>query len=289
MSYPAEFWDLEVVRDSIIPTLRFKIKFLNVSESDRFNVLCNQVRVHYNPKDRPIFYLGQTFTSMQTELVEHGQHTVLSSDMHFSPHSMELIEKRRGNNDLILQLKLDIMYINLTQDCIVGENLHVYQKGETQISISRSEWRDLLVELGYQETFVLEVPAPSIKDIPQLNEALDFLRKAKLKFIEGEDMGAVVTNCRQAIDKTIEAIDENIIDLEELFGEASLAERYPDLDDFMHWSSKIKKEIQTIKSFCGPGPHVEVRVTRSEARYALIHTANVLSYLAQVMRMRAYS
>jgi len=289
MSLQAEFWRLQVKRDMLMPTLQFQIQVSNEFESNRFNVLCNQARVVCKPDNLHSFNLGQTDISIENKMLEPRKSIILSSNMDLSPRSLEVIEKYRGNNDLRLQIKLDIIYLNLTSNLTGTENFEVMQKGNSPILIPRSEWRDLLDQLGYQETFVLEVPSPAVKDIPQLTEALDFLRKAKLKYIEGEDMGAVVTNCRQAIDKTIGAIDEDIIDLKELFDEASIAKRYPCLEDFKYWSFKIRKEVQTIKNFCGPGPHVEVPVTRSEARYALIHTANVLSYLAQVLRTRERS
>lgn len=130
----------------------------------------------------------------------------------------------------------------------------------------------------------METPIPSIAGIPPLSEALDFLHKAESKFILGEDMNGVVTSCRQALDKTLEVIEKKVIDLKALFNEDSLAKQFQHLQCHEFWSYKVVKELRTIKKFCGPGPHVEVPVTRSEARYALIHTTNILSYLARLLK-----
>jgi len=289
MSSQAEFWGLQVKGDMLMPTLEFQIQVSNESERTRFQVLCNQALVVCKPDNLHSFNLGQTVLSIQEQILEPNKSSILSSNMQISPYVLEVIEEYRGNNDLKLEIDLDVIFLNIESNLVGTKRLEVRQKGSTSISIPRSKWRKILDQLSYQKTFVLEIPVPVIKNIPQLTEALDFLRKAEVKYIEGEDMGAVVTNCRQTIDKTIGAIDEDIIDLKKIFDEASIAKRYPDLEDFKYWSYKIKKEVQTIKNFCGPGPHVEVPVTRSEARYALIHTANVLSYLAQVLRTRERS
>lgn len=129
----------------------------------------------------------------------------------------------------------------------------------------------------------MEVPVPPIVGITQLSEALGFLSLAEAKFIESEDMGSVVTNCRQALDKAKETIESSIIDLKKLFNEETITEQFQ-LDPYKYWSYKIEKEIKTLRDFCGPGPHVELQVTRSEARYALIHTTAILSYLAQISK-----
>ena len=290
MSFKAEFWKLQAETNMFEPTLQFQIQVSNDTPQSRFQIICYQARVECRPNDRHLFNFGRSAVSLGNNSVSPGNPSILSSSMQISLHTLEIIEEHRGKNELKIQIKLDFTYLNISTNNIENVTLDVYQRGSKPILIPRSNWRDLLDQLGYQETFVFEIPVPVIKDIPQLTKALDFLRQSKLKYIEGEDMGAVVTNCRQAIEETIGAIAEGgIIDLKELFDEESIDKRYPDLEKFKHWSSKIRKEIKTSKDFCGAGPHIEVPVTRSEARYALIHTANVLSYLTQILRTRGKS
>lgn len=281
-SMQAEFQKLDAQSDTIIPTLMFHIK---LSETDaQLHILGFQAYVKVEPNDFRTFVLGYTPISLHGQAISRGKPANLSCYMRVSQREIEVIEEQRGKNNLFFYIDLHVFFSNLNTKGLNTEKIQVKQMGNIKIEIPRSTWRDLLDEIGRYETFVLEVPVPPIAGINQLTEALNFLRKAELKFIEGEDMGAVVTNCRQALQKIQVTIDKERIDLNELFDEERLRKQYTNLKDHMYWSHKVKSEIKTIRGFCGPGPHIEIPVNKPEARYALIHTTAILSYLAQIIR-----
>lgn len=283
----AEFWGLRVNTATILPTLEFQIRVMNDSKKTAFRILCCQASVKCMPDSSHVFNLGQTNTSIQGYRLDPDGEAEVTTNMGIPPRMSETVEEYRGKNDLGLEIGLDILYSNLESNEVGVERIPVAQKNSTRISIPRSEWRDLLDQLGHQKTFVLEVPVTPIAGIAPLAEALDFLQKAEAKFIEGEDMAAVATNCRQALDKVDQAIGSGTVDLKRLFDEESIASQYSDLKDYEYWSHKVKKEVETIKRFCAPGAHAELVVTRREAKYALVHTAAILSYLALKLRTQA--
>jgi hypothetical protein len=280
----AEFWGLQVDAGTVLPTLVFQIRVTNDSDKARLMILCCQALAKCMPDSSHVFNLGQMNTMIQGYGLAPGGSADFSTNMTLTPRMSEIIEEYRGKNDLGLEISLGILYSNQESHDIGIDRLHVTQEGSTRILIPRSKWRDLLDELGHQETFVLEVPVTPIVGIAPLAEALDFLRKADAKFIEGEDMGAVVTNCRQALEKISQTIGSGAVNLEKLFGEESIASQFPNLKTHQYWSYKVKQEVETIRGFCGPGPHIELQTTRREAKYALVHTAAILSYLALMLR-----
>lgn len=115
------------------------------------------------------------------------------------------LERARGENDLVLRLKLQATLLH------ANEAIHPVTQEETQFRIPRSRWLELLDQVGTEVGIVLRVPSPltdtalqtpppaSAADAASLSQATARLRQARAE-LRDQQWEHCVATCRRVLE-----------------------------------------------------------------------------------------
>ncbi|OWJ54736.1 hypothetical protein Pdsh_03130 [Pyrodictium delaneyi] len=122
----------------------------------------------------------------------------LTALIELSPMVLDRIEQLREGGDLILAIYLKVWW----QQKVT--TLPVSHAGRPFIRIAKSDWAErILKKAGYTEVTVIELPEPV--DVPELRNAIDYLRSAWRSYRIGEYYDAVI-NVRRALDSLVDGL-----------------------------------------------------------------------------------
>jgi hypothetical protein len=115
------------------------------------------------------------------------------------------LERARGENDLVLRLKLQATLL------FANEAVHPVAQEDTQFRISRSRWSELLDQVGTEVGIVLRVPSPlvdsalqtppraSAEDAASLSRATARLRQARAE-LRDHQWKHCAASCREVLE-----------------------------------------------------------------------------------------
>jgi hypothetical protein len=129
----------------------------------------------------------------------YSNRTYLLFDLDLSPQQMFELESKRGGGDLNFQLQI------LAQT--FGPNGALAVREDAPKTVTVSDWRKVLGELGYADIMVLGFEIPKGKGGIAAADAAKCLRQAQEDLLRGQ-YDAVVAKCRLAIEGLHTAFDE---------------------------------------------------------------------------------
>ena len=137
-------------------------------------------RLGFARPEEPFAITSKPFTSRVTH----------SHRFHLHPSQLSALETLRGTEDLTF----DLLVIGTGVD---GQHEHQVQDN-SQVSVPRSEWIDMLRDAGARDIMLLEVPLPLASPSDDSDEVRIALLKAEGQFRTGDYTGCIAS-CRTVI------------------------------------------------------------------------------------------
>lgn len=209
-------------------------------------------------------------------MVSNARSTVLLT-LFTSHFALSQVEELRYEKAFI-KLKLHLTSLRgdtteLKDTFIKTESIWI--PSENSYEIARSDWIDLLKEVGYSENILFELPVPKLNILSP--DVIEHLNNARRLFLLGEPM-EVMTNCRKAIDKTLKIINS----MKGSFIENIDLGSTPD-ENYPNKSERFFKMVHKAKLFCSMGPHDGFQINRRDAELALHWTITTVRYAFQII------
>lgn len=194
---------------SLIPALKVKIELEKEVGNDPSTTIVTHIEgLAYFQKE--ITDSERLFGAIQPQatnlvMTNNTRSTVLLA-LFVSHFALSQIEEIRYNKTFI-RLKLHLTSLggdtpNRKDTSINTETMWI--PSENSYEIARSDWIDLLKEVGYSENIIFELPVPKLNILSP--DVIEHLNNARRLFLLGEPM-EVMTNCRKAIEKTLKIIN----------------------------------------------------------------------------------
>ena len=279
--------------------LNFEVSSVNGIGDPYFPRLKVELRVQYNSPGNTITTPGAKAQEWHLSLIEHrlnltvegavvatsGTHydrvepymvTKEIYDLPISRAALQFIESRR-KDDVTL-------FWSLGGICLESDRVSVGKASQFNISypmpLSQAKWTNLLSELGFSETWIVEISKPKISDSKAMNEAKRFLSEADAELLTGSP-DDVVSKCRKALDALKSAYSEEQwkkvneqIDFES-----------PGQPGKLPKSDKFGKLLEGVREWSHIGPHADkYRVTFDDARLCFQQTLSLVAYVSQVAK-----
>ena len=131
---------------------------------------------------------------------------------------------RTSKDQLRLELELEggrieaVERIRLGGDLFIGLDVHgmAYSAGERPRPVeatlhykaNQATWLEVLEQMGYRKTMLLEIPIPGDEAGPELSEAAKYLREAQEQLLHGKWRQAVAA-CRDVLESLSIALGDN--------------------------------------------------------------------------------
>jgi hypothetical protein len=185
------------------------------------------VRLQVEPGDP-----GCRLLSLSADLLAGGR---LVTRLDASPQSLP-VEQYASSSPatVVLQADLDRARVEAVETLRNGGhlelNLNVFaclqepdgnmarQSVQEHYPVNQGVWVEVLQQMEYQKTMLLEVPIPDEQTAPELAHAVDFLGQAQQAMVRGHYRDAVGL-CRQVLEEMSNGLgDANGVRLQEIFG-----------------------------------------------------------------------
>lgn len=178
---------------------------------------------------------------------------------------LEAIEAARNGGDLMVQ----VTWQSAVAD--VDGTIH-HSSHDEPFKINQSTWKDVLDRLGYAKLMLLEIPMFDGLG-PQLQEASDYLRKARTAMLRREYREAVGC-CRDVIESLMRALGDSDVKI------ARLIANTHDLDK----AERLALLRQALKVMTHPARHADevaasFEWTRDDAMAVIGMTASLMRAL----------
>jgi len=167
--------------------------------------IAGEVRIHgKGEKGEQIYHLGRlSLFEPRPPIVtyEKAHQERLSLEMELDGSRIEAIERVRCGGSLLFEVNLYGTAALTTGDfCSVNARL-TYRANQ-------STWLEVLEQMGYRKTMLLEIPLPDDEAIPELSEAAKYLREAQEQLLHGKWRQAIAA-CRDVLESLSIALGDN--------------------------------------------------------------------------------
>jgi hypothetical protein len=236
---------------------------LNIQGRIRVNnqVVCSSI----SPEN--LHFGGSNVADLRRDSLISG--TVLAP---ISAESIRWIEESHPSGDIVIAVELHHAWQEAVPSA-VGNQVTVgrvyWEIGHKQHRIPRSDWLQLLKELGWHEFEIFEMPLQPLLEDPNLAAAVRLLRQAQDSQRRGDPAG-VLAGCYQALECAAKFHAKT--DSAKQGFEALLQASMPEHEDKR---AKLDALIKCLRDYCQFGRHEKyppVRITRSEAEFVLAAT-----------------
>ena len=204
-----------------------------------------------------------------------------------SPIALSRLEMLREGEDLLFVIRLNLW---------VGPKttvLPVSHAGRPYIRVAKSDWAErILKKAGYMEVTVVELPEPI--DIPELRNALDYLKNAWKSYRIGEYYDAV-TNVRRTLDALVRGLQNYDAGLIEERTENNRTIREPRFSAFAITGERekdaIAKVYRALRSALGGLSAHEgaINVDKQLAEFAVVTGQALLRYFTARLKQKRES
>jgi len=199
-----------------------------------------------------------------------------------SPIALNKIEELRGKEDVLFAVRLKLW---------VGPKtvvLPVSHAGRPFIRVAKSDWAEkILRATGYMQVTAVELPEPI--DVPELRNALNYLKDAWKRYHIGEYYDAV-TNVRRALDALVQGLQNYDVNLINERTENNRTIREPNFAAFAVTGEKEKEAITKVyralrSALGGLSAHeAAVNVDKQLAEFAVVTGQALLRYFTARLR-----
>lgn len=177
--------------------IRFSIEFFRAAwpgkEGHGVSLTDLRARISVGQKAGSTSYLGIAYPERPMVLtpMQHSDKTCFLFDLDVSPQQMFELEKLRGGGDLYFEVQLMGQAFGPNGNCPAHDTI-------TKL-VTLSDWRNVLVPLGYADILVLGFEIPTGKEGASASDAARCLRQAQDDLLRGR-YDAVVSQCRLAVE-----------------------------------------------------------------------------------------
>lgn len=276
-----------ITTDALYPHLSLNIRLVNRANTQRniVNLSGNVYVGKETPSNIELRYLGPVnIVNLKGPLALPPQgHLELEALIELSSMVLDRIEQVREGGDLILTVYLRVWW---QQNVTI---LPVSYTGRCFIRIAKSDWAErILKNAKYMEVAVVELPEPV--DVPELRNAIDYLKSAWRSYRIGEYYDAVV-NVRRALDSLVDGLrsyDPKLV-AERMEGDKMIVE--PDFKALAITETEadsIAKIYRSLRSIGGIAAHEgAVNVDRQLAELSIIIGQAILRYVTKRIKRSA--
>ncbi len=284
--------DPDIASDALYPFLSFRVRITNRHNQQRgINNISGSLFIGKEAQNQiefvylapiiiaNIFPQASTTTNLQQDvsLTIPPQRSIdIYALAELSPVALSKIEKLREGEDLLFVIRLNLWVGAKTTA------LSVSHAGRPYIRVAKSDWAErILKRTGYMEVTVVELPEPI--DIPELRNALDYLKNAWKSYHIGEYYDAV-TNVRRALDALVKGLQNYDASLVEERTENDRTIREPKFSAFAITGKREKEAIAKVyralrSALGGLSAHEgAINVDRQLAEFAVVAGQALLRY-----------
>jgi len=252
------------VKKGIIPSLKFEIQ-LSKKERDEQddNILFATSKLTMQ---------GNTITNTEPTIIGEilKNHINFTTEFQFPRNTIQAIEDNRVD-DLSLNLNINVLHYKQENfNYIINSNLiHEY-------NISQKKWSDILYQMGYFESWVMEIARPRIEG---MDEVVKHLQKAA-DLLAIKDYENCMASSRIAWDCFKPLFDSKWEHIQKQIDEGSPGQSNHDTK-----SIRIKDILNKIHYFSNVGIHREYyRVYPEDAILCYQLTVSMMAYLSRWLR-----
>jgi len=148
-------------------------------------------------------YMRRQGTDMPLVTYQNTSKNYVPFEIELDPRRIASVERIRCGGDLFFKLKLYGVTSGGPRDNPQPANV------ELQYRANQSTWIELLDQMGYQRTLLLEIPMPGEKDIPQFQKAAEYLQTSQTHMLRGHFRDAVGT-CRDVLELISSGLNDEI-------------------------------------------------------------------------------
>jgi hypothetical protein len=228
-------------------------------------------------------FIGHAFLESDAGQLTPGQEHNWTLALGLNPHQLQKIEEIRNGGDLYLIMRFTGIAAEFERTDAsklrgffsIDVSTLGYSSGYCPLKIAQSDWMKILKELGYGDTFLIEMPLRSIRSRKRTDKALEYLAKAWEHYEEGNDR-ETLASCYSAFESLAKHSkskhpDQNAFE--------ALLGNLPDREI----RDKAKFLMDYICRFLQLGRHVPghepAPLNRKDSEFALIISQAAIAYL----------
>lgn len=225
--------------------------------------------------------IGDISKFEETFLDQMGRFTI-KVEFNISPFIFNSIEKERNFGDVPIYTNATCLIIGRhesTQEFNVG-NFKVEYINSSQYKLSQSDWAKIVLDMGYTNYQIFEIPYPKVPDTSNFSNIMERLEEAQNHFNQGRNE-EVVTSCRKAFESLNPLVTTKNSKTEM---NSELAKNIDMMCLESHYSRKserIEEIRQKIWQVLHMGPHEGYNVTREDAEYILLLSFSTIRYFSK--------
>lgn len=180
-----------------------------------------------------------------------------------SPRQIEAIEDMRLGEGLIFSARL----AGLAR---WNSGVQRVEEDNAALHVNQGTWVEVLGELGYQKTLLLEVPVPDASSHPEMSEAVGHLACAQQAMYRG-DWREAVGSCRDVL----ESLSRALGDVEEVRNATVKSDPKADR------TTRLRGVRKALKNLCHPARHADEHAARIE--WSRADALSVVSMVAALL------
>jgi len=252
------------VQKGIIPSIKFEIQLSKKERNEQDNNLLFATSVLTMQGDR----ITNTESTIIGETLKN--HILFYTEFQFPRNTIQAIEDNRVD-DLSLILNINVLHSNQENlNQIINSNL-VYE-----YNISQKQWSDILHQMGYFESWVMEIARPRIEG---MDVVVQHLQKAA-DSLDIKDYENCMTSSRVAWDAFKPLFESKWEHIQKQIDEGSVGETTHDPK-----SKRVEEIKKKIYNFSHVGVHREYyRVNPEDAILCYQLTVSMMAYLSRWLR-----